>query len=391
MGTMDRRPASVPPPPPAVDPAVLEELARVTHGERPRGTSSARRAPAPRATGLTEVLLRPVPLPRWPPSWLRRLLPGRGAGAHGGRGDRRQPEGVRRPWWSMPTFGRLAAPILRLLPQRLRRGASQAARAARCRPGAAAWLLLFALVGLTVVGPRSIDPRPNLSQGRYRAALQTRGHDAVRASAAEIGLRRTVIPTVRATHEQEWIGGYFAPASFTIAFNSRHEFADAFLLAVAAHESVHALFDQYGLKSAHEGPDGFFQLLVEETTAEVLGAHIAGRAWSRRGGKGDKLTAALLDSHRRDCDPHRPGSVANHYFVKRREGGEAFSDLPREEALSHFGPPALVDAVAQICERERLPLDAARAVAARFMRPRLATADRPIREEFDLRYTALMK
>lgn len=284
------------------------------------------------------------------------------------------------PWYSVPTFRRLAALLARLLP-------AWARGPARRNPGLTAWLILFTGVGLTIVAPGSRPPHPDHNPKRYQAWLQMRGEDAVRACVAEIGLNQTVVPTVRASRQSEWIAGTYSSWQATIAFNSRHEFGDAGLLAVAAHESVHALFDQLALRP-EGGPREDFNLLVEETTAEILGAHIAGDALSRMGRDGTAFTAWLIDEHRRDCDPNRRGSVANHYFRARELDHDAFGDMPFRAALVHFGPPELVEAVVQICERERLPVTAAKAVSRRFIRDRISDRDQPISEEFERRMQA---
>lgn len=374
MGTMEQRPDASPTPPPqapADEPMSFDEYYRRHGGRRLAITSSARRAPAPEqpASGLMDLLRQPIALPGRRSS--EACPPPRRAGAA--------------RWYAVPTIRRLATWIAGLLPGRLRR--SKAAELARRNPGLAVWLMVFAGVGAAVVGPASGDPHPRRTPERYRAWLQARGQDAVRACIAEIGLKQSVMPTVRAVSDAPWIAGTYSPWQSTIAFNSRHEFSDAGLLAVAAHESVHALFDQHALQPGG-GPHDDFNMLVEETAAEILGAHIAGDAWGRMGGDGDRLQRAIIEDHRRQCDLRIPGSIAQQYFASAERDPEAFGGMPFYEALVHYGPLELVDEVARICEREPLPLEAARAISRRFIRPQLAPRDRPILDSFECRRQA---
>jgi hypothetical protein len=235
---------------------------------------------------------------------------------------------------------------------------------------------------LMIAAQETGTPRPDRHPARYRAWLQKRGERAVRASVAEIGLSRLVVPTVRAQPDRDWIAGSFSPWNGTIAFNSKHEFSDAYLLSVAAHESVHALFDQHGLRP-NTGRHADFNLLVEETTAEVLGAYIAGDAWSRDGGDGLALTAQLLEDHRRACSPTYPNSVYNKYLAPGRNSSEAYDQERWHSALVHYGPLQLVNAIDETCRWKTNRVAAARAIARRFLRAELLPADRPIFEEFE--------
>jgi hypothetical protein len=343
MGTMDRRPDStLPAASPADEPESFDEFCR-RHGagSREPATTSARRKPV-----------------------------------HGKKA-RRAPR-PRRPWYSVPTFRKLAELLARLLPPSIR--GSKAAEVARRNPGLTAWLILFTAVGLTVVAPDSGTPHPGRNPERYQAYLQARGQDAVRACIAEIGFQHAMVPAVRAGIDDRWIAGTYTPKRSTISFNARHVFGDAELLAVAAHESVHALFDQHSLRP-YGGPHADFNILVEETAADVLGAHIAGDAWSRMGHDGQAFTDWLIDQHRKDCDPNRSGSIAHHYFNVRARDHSSFGGMSFRAALVHYGPLELVDAVARICEQERLARDAADAISKRFIRGPLNPADRSIRDE----------
>ncbi len=280
----------------------------------------------------------------------------------------------------MPTFRRLAAFISRLLPERLKR--SKGARLARRNPGLTAWLVVFTGAGMMIAAQETGDPRPDRNPARYRAWLQERGERAVRASVAEIGLSRLVVPTVRAQPDRDWVAGTFSPWNGTIAFNSKHEFSDAYLLSVAAHESVHALFDQHGLRP-NTGRHADFHLLVEETAAEVLGAYIAGDAWSRDGGDGLALTAQLLEDHRRACSPTYPNSVYNKYLAPGRNSSEGVDRERWQSALVHYGPLQLVNAIDETCRWKTDRVAAAKAIARRFLRAELLPVDRPILEEFE--------
>jgi hypothetical protein len=72
------------------------------------------------------------------------------------------------------------------------------------------------------------------------------------------------------------------------------EFGDDTLLFVMGHECAHAMFLQGGFLE-HNPDMEAYQHLVHEVAADVLGAHLAGRVVSRRGGNGMELTNNLLE------------------------------------------------------------------------------------------------
>ncbi len=90
-----------------------------------------------------------------------------------------------------------------------------------------------------------------------------------------------------------------------VTFNSQHEFFEFELMDSAAHESVHAIIHQNGLRPYSTTHDDFFAM-VDETAASVLGAHIAGEVWSRSGRDGSILTEVLYQQPPALVRPSQP-------------------------------------------------------------------------------------
>jgi hypothetical protein len=243
---------------------------------------------------------------------------------------------------------------------------------------------MFACLGVFIAGQGTVVPlSPDRNPVRYQKWLQQKGTEAVQASLAEIGAGITV-PSVRARPIDDWIVGTYQRGDRVVTFNSTKEFSDTFLLEVAAHESVHAIFDQRRLQP-HSTTHGEFFGLVNETAAYVLGAHIAGDAWGRLGHRGRALSGKLIQDHLWACDPSNPDSMYSRYLAPGRRKAEALDRDRWHSILIHYAPLDLIDAIDQICREHPLPTAAAEAIARRFMRTDLCAADQAIFEEFERR------
>ena len=354
MGGMDQRAGASPPLPPqapAEESMSFDEYYRRHGGRRLAITSSARRAPeAPRPRpGLTKLLLTPIPLPR---------LPRLGLGL----------------------IRRLFARLRRLLPGRVRR--SKAARVVRSHPGLSAWLVVFLGAWAVVGAGQLVEPHIRWEPERYGKWLARRGARAVKATLAEIG-PGVHVPKVRAMSISESILGLYHYRDSSVTFNAGREYDDLLLFDVTAHECVHAIYHQHDLIPLGTPRDDFFTL-VDETTAYVLGAHIAGELWAQRGYDGSLLTEAMFQNYRSACDPANPVSIYARFLDPDRAEPNAVDRGEWHSLLVHFGPPLeLVDAIHDISYLNSDPVTACRKIADRFMRKDLDPRDQPILEAFE--------
>jgi hypothetical protein len=161
-----------------------------------------------------------------------------------------------------------------------------------------------------------------------------------------------------------YFSAYWEPGVKVIAFNPDVPWTEEALLATAGHECVHALFDRHELSGYQRS---LAHALIEETTASVLGAHLAGRALAARGGNGAELTRRLVEQYRLLCLTTSRANIMQRFLRRLQRNGWATFDP--EEAWSimmHFGNERLVDQVNSICLEHTDPLEAARAIAAKY-------------------------
>ena len=111
-------------------------------------------------------------------------------------------------------------------------------------------------------------------------------------------------------------------------------------------------------------------MVVEEVAAEVLGAHIAGRVMTLRGGDGEALTARLVREFRDACDMSVPGNLRRRiwFYATRHDFEKRAPDLLYSIA-THHGPVEMVDEMDEICREHRDPWEAAHVIADRFVEP----------------------
>ncbi len=320
------------------------EANRAAGAGRRLKTSSARRPQSapPRTESFRQLLQRPIHLPHIPLPPVPKVLK------------------------------RLPSPI----PGWVKR--SRYAQFAGRQPGWSAWLLVFAAVGTLIASRGIVTPHPDSHPIRYERWLEKKGSGTVNAVLVEIG-PEIHVPTVRAQPINDMYVAYYTGWDRAVTFNSEYEYFDYELMDVAAHECVHAIFHQQGL--IPKKYDAYFTM-VNETAAEVLGAHIAGDVWSRKGDKGSVLTEVLIQKYRRGCNPANPDSYYSRYLAPGRRESDDFIRERWHSVLIHYGPLQLVDEIDKICLRKPDPIDAARAIANRFMRTDLMRRDVPILEEF---------
>jgi len=156
----------------------------------------------------------------------------------------------------------------------------------------------------------------------------------------------------------------------SVEFTTDYSFRAEWVLQTAAHESVHAMFDQALLNPTSPNADWERWILVQEVTAEVLGAHIAGRVRTLNGGNGEALTKMLIARYRNVCDRSSNESIHRRIWIAAiRMGVDRIDQDYAYSVAIHFGPAELVDAIDQICRENPDPWDAAHVVAERYIEP----------------------
>lgn len=246
------------------------------------------------------------------------------------------------------TVSRFAAPVLR-------------------SPGLAAWGVTGAALAAFIIAgslPRLWEADLDavaLEQLAYRARAAVQ--DARRVLGFGVMLSAVEVQRIE---RPRWIAMYDGDAK-RVVFNQDYEFTEDELLDAAGHECVHAIFDQASLRGYPEGHDAWTCFLVEETSAYVIGAHIAGRVRTGRGGDGAALRESLLQRYRRACDVYDPMSIHQRLWRYLTHFGEDSVDLEVQLGISiHFPSASLVDEVAAICRSSRDPHGAAEAIAGRY-------------------------
>lgn len=231
----------------------------------------------------------------------------------------------------------------------------------RRQPGIAAWCLLWVLLlpQLRVWRgpPEPMPPRPS----EQEAWLRDRAEDAVHRVLRAIG-HNVTIDEVNVRSLEPMVTARYRSRDRRIEISSDQLFSKDELLETMGHECVHAIFDQSGLNYGGSRGTRAFRLLINETSAYVLGAHIAGIVRTREGGNGRALTEKLVRAYRASCDPTNPDSM--HQFIAASHGTDRELDPDRELQISfHFGSPELVDQIDVICREHPDPWDAAFTIA----------------------------
>ena len=239
----------------------------------------------------------------------------------------------------------------------------------RRHPAVALWIFVFVCFGLAIEvwkGPPPAHEYRPTEQDRW---MQARMQDAVDRALRVIG-HGVVVDHVNA---QPRGGGFLASyhrSTNQVWVDSEAVFSQAEFELVAAHECVHAIFDEAWIKDLYRKRDWANCQLIEEMTAYVLGAHIAGRMRARKGGDGPALTEKLISMYRENCDWSSEESQRRKLWETAATEGEKAIDP--SEAFSveiHFGSTELVDAIDEICREHPEPWDVVQVVAKRFIEP----------------------
>jgi hypothetical protein len=237
------------------------------------------------------------------------------------------------------------------------------------------------LIGLAVFAGcwiRLVGGAPNVDSREYeppqdvrlaaRAAIDVA--DILEVIGHGVSIRSIEAPYVR----DRWAASYRLSEK-KISVDSSLYFTDDQLLTVMGHECAHALFHQLDLFDELTEEKFRHQYFVEETAATVIGAHLAGRVRSRRGGDGPALIekriceekAACKDySDTRAIDSRRP------FAAYLRHDGPWVTKAFRTAGF--FGGEGLIDAMDEICRENPDPVVAAKIIAERFHNVDVETA-----------------
>ncbi len=225
-------------------------------------------------------------------------------------------------------------------------------------------ILVAMLVVIVVLGaaPRiQRGIRNEMRVGRLTDLARRDVHDIVKIIGHGI-----VISDVRfETMKIQYAGAYYSSGDRAIVFNEGRFWTNYRLLHVAAHECVHALFDQTGLSRYSQGSR--YQL-IEEMTAEILAAYLAGRVMTDRGEDGDRLTKSSVSTFRIACSVDPLFSARGHLMRLFMRGRDEPVDLVEVEMiLSHYGTEQLVDAIDEICRQQPDPYSVVLEVSRSFL------------------------
>jgi len=239
----------------------------------------------------------------------------------------------------------------------------------RRQPSIFLWLLVLGFLAVQLQVWNGPPEGPDYIPTEQDRWVEARAKPAVDRVLRVIG-RDLWISQVVARPQEGMVLGSYVPGERLITFNSNAIMSRAEFELIAAHESVHAIFDHERLDADCGSRDWAGCLLVEETTAYVLGAHIAGTSRTRQGGDGEALTSRLIERYREACDWSSPECKRRRLWeqaiVEDYEGIDPWKAFQIE---IHFGSVELVDAIDQICRENPDPWVAARVVAERYIQP----------------------
>lgn len=246
---------------------------------------------------------------------------------------------------------------------------SWAVRFERQHTGIAVWILVFGFFALQVQVWEGPPPGPEFVLTEGNRCVEMAARTAVNRSLAVIG-HGVKVSEVEVKPIQKHAAAQYSDGSNSVTFSNEYFPSSDQLLHTAAHESVHAIFDQAHLTRWSEDPVWESWLVVEEVAAEVLGAHIAGRVMALRGGDGEALTRRLVREFRIDCDLSASGGWRRLIWIlaTRVEPERKVPDLLYMTA-THHGPVEMVDEIDRICREHFDPWEAAHVIADRFIEP----------------------
>lgn len=223
--------------------------------------------------------------------------------------------------------------------------------------------ILAVIVVLLVALPASrVRKLERAEQARLEAQLPDTARAAVDDVLEQVG-HGVEVTTIAFEHSEYAVAWYIDNAK-SITFNKSLEWSEPFLTIVAGHECVHALFFQARLSGYNTSLE---HKIVEETAAEVLGAHLAGRVFTSTGGNGERVTELLVERFRRLCAKNSPDSARRLYLTYlSREGMEAFHPVDVRLIQSHYGNERLVDEINEICVQFEDPFAAVQEISRKY-------------------------
>lgn len=241
------------------------------------------------------------------------------------------------------------------------------ARLIRRHPRTGALLGLAILVGCWVrlVGlPPSVISTPYESPQDMRLAARAAMDvaDVLDVIGHGISIRSIDTPYVR----DRWSAKYTLKER-KISVDSSLHFTDDQLLVIMGHECVHALFHQLDLLDELTEEKFRHQFAIQETAATVIGAHVAGKVRSRRGGDGRALIEKCICEEKAACSDYSDTRAIDRrrpFAAYLRHDGPWVTMAFRTAGF--FGGEGLVDAMDEICRENPDPVVAARIIAERF-------------------------
>ena len=239
----------------------------------------------------------------------------------------------------------------------------------RRQPSIFLWLLVLGFFAVLVQAWNGPPEGPDYVPTERDRWIEVRAKDSVDRVLRVIGGDLCINGVIARPLEDRVLGTYHYGEGL-ITFNSEAILSTSEFELIAAHECVHAIFDHDRLDADYGSRDWAGCQLVEETTAYVLGAHIAGAARTRQGGDGEALTSRLIEWYREACDWSSPKCQRRQLWEQAVVGG--YESIDPWDAFSieiHFGSVELVDAIDQICRENPDPWEAARVVAERYIQP----------------------
>ena len=239
----------------------------------------------------------------------------------------------------------------------------------RRRPAIALWILVFGFLAVQLQVWEGMPEGPEFVLTEGNRCVQQAARSAVRRSLAVVG-HGVKVSRVDVGPVERWVAASYWQGSAVVRFS-----ADSFpeadeLLHTAAHESVHAIFDQANLNPFSNDPAWDSRMLAEEVAAEVLGAHIAGRVRTQQGRDGSEFTRRLIQHYRNQCDSSNPQGIRS--TLRRYASAFGVDNLDFEIVRSiilHYGPVEMVDEMDRICREHPDPWEAAHVIADRFIEP----------------------
>ena len=228
---------------------------------------------------------------------------------------------------------------------------------------------MFCLLGAGLQISANLSNGPVYVPNERDVWMQARMQDAVDRALRVIGHGVVVDHVIAQPRGGGFLASYHRSTN-QVWVDSEAVFSQAEFELVAAHECVHALFNHALIDDLYVTRDWAYCQLIEEMTAYVLGAHIAGRMRARQGGDGPALTEMLISEYRQDCDWSSEESPRRKLWEKvATEGEKAIDPWDAYSIEIHYGSLELVDAIDEICREHPDPWDVVQVVAKRYIEP----------------------